>query len=149
MALDSGLAAQMAAIHNAAMAVARRLNHVETISQQDSASNALNKLARTFAAQVETLKRYRSGGEQTIKVHHLTVNEGGQAIVGNVRHEVGRGETNETANQSHEPGGATAPSPALLSHIEAVTEAMPSPGGTGEERLPVPRRARRRPQRQG
>jgi hypothetical protein len=44
----------------------------------------LNKLARTFAAQVEALKKYRSAGEQTIKVQHVTVNDGGQAIVGNV-----------------------------------------------------------------
>jgi hypothetical protein len=34
------------------------------IPQQDSAEQAFNKLARTFAAQVETLKRYRGGGEQ-------------------------------------------------------------------------------------
>jgi hypothetical protein len=32
--------------------------------QQDSAVRAFNKLARTFAAQVETLKRYRGGGGQ-------------------------------------------------------------------------------------
>jgi len=44
----------------------------------------MNKLARTFAAQVEALKKYRSAGEQTIKVQHATVNDGGQAIVGNV-----------------------------------------------------------------
>ena len=44
------LAAQMAAIHNATMVAARRLNHVETIPQQDSASTMLNKLARTFAS---------------------------------------------------------------------------------------------------
>jgi hypothetical protein len=36
------------------------------IPQQDSAVRAFNKLARTFAAQVETLKRYRGGGEQTM-----------------------------------------------------------------------------------
>jgi len=34
-----------------------------------------------FASQVEALKKYRSGGQQTIKVQHVTVNEGGQAIV--------------------------------------------------------------------
>ena len=34
--------------------------------QQDSAERAFNKLARTFAAQVETLKRYRGGDEQTM-----------------------------------------------------------------------------------
>jgi hypothetical protein len=32
--------AQMAAVHNATMTFARRLAHVETIPQQDSASNA-------------------------------------------------------------------------------------------------------------
>ena len=44
----------------------------------------LNKLTRTFATQVEALKRYRSKGEQKVTVEHVTVNEGGQAIVGNV-----------------------------------------------------------------
>ena len=83
------LAAQIAAIHNATMVAARRLNHVETIPQQDSASTMLNKLARTFAGQVEALKKYRSAGEQTIKVQHVTVNDGGQAIVGNVSQGVG------------------------------------------------------------
>jgi hypothetical protein len=43
---------------------ARRLAHVETIQQQDSASNAFNKLTRTFAAQMLALKEYRSKGEQ-------------------------------------------------------------------------------------
>jgi hypothetical protein len=82
--VEAMLAAQMAATHNATMTFARRLNRVENIPQQDSAERAYNKLARTFAAQVEALKRYRSGGEQTVRVEHVTVNEGGQAIVGNV-----------------------------------------------------------------
>jgi hypothetical protein len=38
----------------------------------------LNKLARTFAVQVEALKKYRSTGEQSIRVQHVTVNDGGQ-----------------------------------------------------------------------
>jgi hypothetical protein len=84
--VEAMLAAQMAAVHNATMTFARRLNHVENIPQQDSAERAFNKLARTFAAQVEALKRYRSRGEQTMRVEHVTVNEGGQAIVGNVTH---------------------------------------------------------------
>ena len=78
------LAAQMAAVHMATMAIARRFNHVDNIPQQDSASNAFNKLARTFAVQLEALKRYRTGGEQRVTVQHVTVNEGGQAIVGAV-----------------------------------------------------------------
>ena len=82
--IEAMLAAQMAAVHNATMTFARRLNHVDNIPQQDSAERAFNKLARTFAAQVEALKRYRSAGDQTVRVEHVTVNEGGQAIVGNV-----------------------------------------------------------------
>jgi hypothetical protein len=84
--VEAMLAAQMAAVHLATMTLARRLGHVKNIPQQDSAERAFNKLARTFAAQVEALKRYRSRGDQTVRVEHVTVNEGGQAIVGNVTH---------------------------------------------------------------
>ena len=56
-----------------------------------AAERALNKLARTFATQLEALKRYRTGGTQKVTVEHVTVNAGGQAIVGNVAHG-GRGE---------------------------------------------------------
>ncbi len=82
--IEAMLATQIAAVHVASMTFARRLAHVENIPQQDSAQNAFNKLARTFAAQVEALKRYRSGGEQKMTVQHVHVAEGGQAIVGNV-----------------------------------------------------------------
>jgi len=82
--IEAMLAAQMAAVHNATMTFARRLAHVENIPQQDSAERAFNKLARTFAVQVEALKRYRTGGEQRVTVQHVTVSDGGQAIVGAV-----------------------------------------------------------------
>jgi hypothetical protein len=82
--VEAMLAAQMAAVHNATMSFARRLNCAENVQQQDSAERTLNRLARTFATQTEALKRYRSGGEQTVRVEHVTVNEGGRAIVGNV-----------------------------------------------------------------
>ena len=82
--LEGLMAIQMAAIHNATMTFARRLAHVENIPQQDSAERALNKLTRTFALQVQSLQKYRSGGKQKVKVKHVHVNEGGQAIIGNV-----------------------------------------------------------------
>jgi hypothetical protein len=40
---------------------------------------------------METLKRYRTGGEQKVTVQHVTVNEGGQAVVGNLSHGGGGG----------------------------------------------------------
>ncbi|WP_458790895.1 hypothetical protein [Yoonia sp. MH D7] len=82
-AAEALLFTQMAAIHQATMMLARRLNHVENIPQQDAAERALNKLGRTYAAQMDTLKRYRSKG-QTVRVERVTVESGGQAIVGNV-----------------------------------------------------------------
>jgi hypothetical protein len=84
--VEAMLASQMAAVHMASMAFARRLAHVKDIRQQDSAERAFNQLTRTFAAQMEALKRYRTGGEQKVTVQHVTVGDGGQAIVGNVTH---------------------------------------------------------------
>jgi hypothetical protein len=82
--VEAMLAAQMAAVHMATMSFARRLAHAEDIPRQDAAERAFNKLARTFAARMEALKRYRTGGEQKVTVQHVTVNDGGQAIVGSV-----------------------------------------------------------------
>ncbi len=42
------------------------------------------KLLRTYTAQIDALARLRRGGEQRVIVQHVYVNEGGQAIVGNV-----------------------------------------------------------------
>lgn len=84
--LEAMLAVQMGAIHQATMMMARRLNHVDNIRQQDAAERALNKLARTYSMQMEALKRYRTGGQQKVTVEHVTVNAGGQAIVGAVAH---------------------------------------------------------------
>jgi hypothetical protein len=78
------LLCQMAAIHQATLAVAARVALSENTLQQDSSQQALNKLARTFVTQMEALQRYRSGGEQKVTVQHVNVGEGGQAIVGNV-----------------------------------------------------------------
>lgn len=82
--IEAMLGSQMAAVHLAAMTFARRLAHCETIGQQASAECAFNKLTRTFTAQMEALKKYRSSGQQVV-VKHVTVNDGGQAVVGNVQ----------------------------------------------------------------
>ena len=127
-ATEALLACQIAAIHNATMVAACRLNHVSTIPQQDSASNMLNKLARTFASQVDALKKYRSAGEQTIKVQHVTVNDGGQAIVGNVSQ--GEGGGAKSGGQPHEPCAADECSPALLGHEQTLPIEVPSTGSS-------------------
>jgi hypothetical protein len=82
--IEAMLCAQMAAVHVGLMTLAPQLYNAETVVHRDSAERAFNKLARTFTTQVEALKRYRTGGEQKMTVQHVTVSEGGQAIVGNV-----------------------------------------------------------------
>jgi hypothetical protein len=44
----------------------------------------VNKLSRTYAALIDALNRHRGKGQQTVRFEHVTVQAGGQAIVGNV-----------------------------------------------------------------
>lgn len=67
---EAMLAIQMAVIHNATMVQARRLHGAETLQQLEANSTALNKLARTFSLQAETMKKLRSGGPQRVIVEH-------------------------------------------------------------------------------
>jgi len=99
------LAAQMAAVHVAAMQSARDLAEAKCIEQRDIAERTFNKLARTFVTQMDGLKRNRTGGEQTVTVQQVNVGEGGQAIVGNVTQ----------SQREAPPAGTTAP-PLAVSH---------------------------------
>jgi hypothetical protein len=124
------LAAQMAAIHAATMAFAGRLANIKNIPQLDSAERALNKLARTFATQMEALKRYRTGGEQKVTVQHVSVQEGGQAIVGHVTH------------APREPAAQQPPiSPPALTHSKAPP--MPILDEPARTAVPAKRQVRR------
>ena len=79
--IEAMLAAQMAAVHAASRLLRSSPRaHVESISRSRTAPRPPStSSARTFAAQVEALKRYRSGGEQKMTVQHVHVAEGGQA----------------------------------------------------------------------
>ena len=78
------LGAQMAAVHLTAKKIMQRFPRIESLQQQDATERAFNKLMRTFASQMEALKRYRTGGEQKVTVQYVSVADGGQAIVGPV-----------------------------------------------------------------
>jgi hypothetical protein len=83
------LGAQMVTAHNVAMEMARRALLVE--GQTDEVVNfnvnRMTKLMRTYTAQMEALNKYRNKGKQqiTVKHQHVNVNDGGQAIVGDVK----------------------------------------------------------------
>ncbi len=86
-AIEGMLAAQMVAVHNAAMdSASRAAVSGRTLEGRQANINHANKLMRTYTAQMEALKCYRDGGQQKMIVEHVYVNEGGQAIVGTVNH---------------------------------------------------------------
>ncbi|MEE9402404.1 MAG: hypothetical protein V3V47_04305 [Desulfobacteria bacterium] len=83
--LEGMLAVQMIGVHNMAMETMRRAMLANQNSNAKQANvNQATKMLRTFAAQMEALKKYRTGGQQKMIVEHVHVNEGGQAIVGTV-----------------------------------------------------------------
>lgn len=92
------------AVHNSAMETMRRMHNAPMLNHFNSYSNQANKLLRTFAAQMETLKRSRQKASQTVRVDHVHVNEGGQAIVGDVH--TGGGEKVKSEEQPHALGYA-------------------------------------------
>jgi len=87
------LATQMVTVHNIAMEMSRRALLVD--GQTDEVVNfnvnRMTKLMRTYTAQMEALNKYRNKGKQqiTVKHQHVNVNEGGQAVIGDVNRGVG------------------------------------------------------------
>lgn len=87
--MESMLAAQMVATHNAAMDCLRRAQlDGQSFEGRDLNLKHATKLLAAYARQVEAIDRHRGQGQQKITVEHVTVNAGGQAIVGGV---AGRG----------------------------------------------------------
>ncbi len=86
------LSSQMFAIHDLSMTMSKRAaNSDQTPEAIDRNINRLTKLMRTYTAQMEALNKYRNKGKQKITVQHVNVNEGGQAVVGDVTQGAGNG----------------------------------------------------------
>ncbi|WP_397423539.1 hypothetical protein [Phenylobacterium sp.] len=84
-ALEGMMATQMVAIHNGAMECLRRAQlEGQSFEGRDQNLKHATKLLATYARHVEALDKHRGRGQQKITVEHVTVNAGGQAIVGNV-----------------------------------------------------------------
>jgi hypothetical protein len=119
---ETMLAAQMAAVHVAAMKLAAELLCFESWPQRDNAERAFSRLTRTFAMQMETLMRLRADGAQTVT--HVSVNDNAQAIVGNVT---------QTPRENVLDKIAAASPPALTDNKTAPMPIMEE----GKERAPV------------
>jgi hypothetical protein len=84
--IECALVIQMSCAHSAAMAVLSRLGEGRGGDRGVAAmASAAARLLRAYATQVEALRRLRNGNSQNVRVEHVYVNEGGQAIIGNVR----------------------------------------------------------------
>lgn len=87
--LESMLVRQMIAVDGAINKIMR--DAMDDNQFRDNRVQGLNagaKLQRTFLSQVETLQKLQGKGPQVVRVERVTVNEGGQAIVGHVEHKV-------------------------------------------------------------
>jgi hypothetical protein len=121
--LESMIAAQLIASHNSAMESFRRamLNDQTFEGRRENLAQA-NKLSRTYATLLDALNRHRGKGQQRVTVEHVTVNAGGQAVVGVVSPSAsqapGGGGASKSEDQPHAKGAAEighAPEPALWS----------------------------------
>jgi hypothetical protein len=83
--LEAALAVQMACTHTAAMAVLGMLGGGGGTERRCAGlASAAARLLRAYTTQVELLRRLRHGGHQYVRVEHVHVNDGGQAMIGNV-----------------------------------------------------------------
>jgi hypothetical protein len=92
--VESMLAAQMVSCHLQVMRLLEKVSSKDlTVDLTDKYLRLADRLTRTYSRQVEVLASYRRKGNQKMTVEHITINDGGQAIVGNI--EDGRGGYNE------------------------------------------------------
>lgn len=129
--VEAALATQMAATHDLAMNMLSRTKHADMLNQVAVYGPLSVKLLRAFTAQVEALDRLRRGGGQTVRVEHVHVHSGGQAIVGNV--EAGGRGTIESEEQPYAK-------PAALTHADAPFDPLRS-AHPERERVPISRDA--------
>ena len=84
--IEGALAVQIACTHMATMSILANLDgRLGTERRIATFGSAAARLLRAFATQVEVLRRLRNGGQQFVRVEHVHVNDGGQAVIGNVK----------------------------------------------------------------
>ena len=129
---EAMLVAQMVSVHWLAMDLLRKANDR---AQRTDAGPLAVKLLRTFPAQLEALKRYRSAGEQRVVVQHVnvTAEQAAVQVTGGAAPEPGgRGAALKPEEQPHAPA-----EPAPLAYEPGTPLQCPDPAG---DAVPVARR---------
>ena len=102
--IEAMLGAQMVATHEAAMEAFRRAALAEqTFAGRELGLKYGDRLVRSFAALTDALNRHRGKGQQVVRVEHVTVQAGGQAIVGAVTQGGGNPNGNEDRPHAQQP----------------------------------------------
>ncbi len=84
-AVEALLVNQMIAVHTLSMQSAKlALLKDQTLAGVTLYLREVNKLSRTFAAQMAALDKHRGKGQQKMTVEHVHVHKGGQAVIGTV-----------------------------------------------------------------
>jgi hypothetical protein len=110
--LEGMMFAQLIAAHNAAMECHRRaMTPTQTFEARRENLTQANKLSRTYATLLEALNRYRGKGQQIVKVEHVHVHSGAQAVVGVVGPE--GGDRAKLEDQPHAKQITYAPQPEM------------------------------------
>ena len=91
-AVEAMLVNQMVATNAALAVTSQRMMDSDTLQRFEVYERAATRLARTFISQTEALKKYRAKAQQVVRVERVTVEGGGQAIVGSVAHGGGHDE---------------------------------------------------------
>jgi hypothetical protein len=107
--VEAALAVQMSCTHIATMSVLARLGGGGPEDRSARLTSAAARLMRAFSTQFEAYRRLRHGGDQYVRVEHVHINEGAQAVIGNVRpQESGRAQLRESqiTRDDEDKGGA-------------------------------------------
>jgi len=142
--IESMIAAQLIAAHNAAMECYRpAMIPEQTFEGHRENLNQANKLGRTYTILLDALNRHRGKGQQKVTVEHVHVHAGGQAVVGPVN-TLGGGERGKSEDQPHAKQIAHASQQAVLG-ADKEREAVPIAGDVEREmqdaRRPFPGRS--------
>jgi len=130
--IEAMLATQMVATQDAAMTLMRQMQNAETIMQRDTAGNLAVKFMRTYATQLEALRRHRSSGEQRVVVQHQHVHVTAEQAA--VQVNGGEGALPNAEDRAHAPTDRRA-----LAHAPGTPLPSPDPA---REPLPITRRSR-------
>jgi len=125
--LEGMLISQMIACHAASLECYRRAMLAEQSFEGRQANlSAANKLSRTYTMLLDALSKHRGKGQQVVRVEHVTVQAGGQAIVGAITQ--GGGGHQQSEDRAY--ALAHAPEPEMRS-ADPKREPLPVAGGVG------------------